>query len=659
MINWFNHCYPYTNFHELNLDWVIYTVKKGEADIKNFIGLNTIKYADPILWDITRQYEANTVVVDPTTGNAYISTKAVPYGTHINNTDFWTQIYNYADIIDTLREQIAYNEGLSTTATRAYSVDDLVFTNNLLYRVVAPMIAGDSFVADSNVVKTTINDELLRESASRKSADETLQDNIDAEVLAREGADDILQGNIDAEATAREDADGVLQDNIDAEVLAREGADNDIIDMINNLDVNHVYNQSTPDSGLTSNIGLKAGTYNITENTTINAQLVVPKGAIINISPGVTLRINGQILAGRYQIFNGSGIVVVNDDLQDFGYPEWFGSDTTAMITCINTFQKTILASKTYIIDSNLFLTQSNTQLIGQGYGCYYGDGRQPTQLYFTTGRLIIGNPSEDTIENFPRNITVKDMMISGTTQDDIMSVYGVVRGLFENLYLDTATCYNGIGIYKAISSYFNRCYVQCLPGNPHTFYGIRFLDISTHQVGARSASTWITDCTVSDDRPSDHAYSYGFYMDGYQSDIYIDRCEVNKTNCGIYMDANVQTWANVRVTNSVFDSILNHGLEFAGTRADTLTTFNNNYIALVASSTNSAVYITGSSVIEIEGLQVYGTNASQIGVQSTSADTHMLVSGIIRNVGSGLICAPTTNVRWSVLNNGSYTHIN
>ena len=23
MVNWFNHLYPYTNFHELNLDWII------------------------------------------------------------------------------------------------------------------------------------------------------------------------------------------------------------------------------------------------------------------------------------------------------------------------------------------------------------------------------------------------------------------------------------------------------------------------------------------------------------------------------------------------------------------------------------------------------------------------------------------------------------
>ncbi len=28
MINWFEHLYPYTNVHELNLDWIIQTVKE-------------------------------------------------------------------------------------------------------------------------------------------------------------------------------------------------------------------------------------------------------------------------------------------------------------------------------------------------------------------------------------------------------------------------------------------------------------------------------------------------------------------------------------------------------------------------------------------------------------------------------------------------------
>ena len=154
--------YPNVNNEIQNLDWLMYTVKHLSKEVKEFINLNTIKYADPILWDITRQYEANTVVVDGQTGNAYISTQAVPSGVHLNRTDYWTQIYNYADALEDLRNQIATDEGNTSTASKSYAVGELVFVNELLYRVIAPMIAGDSFVVDSNIEKTTIEIEMYR-----------------------------------------------------------------------------------------------------------------------------------------------------------------------------------------------------------------------------------------------------------------------------------------------------------------------------------------------------------------------------------------------------------------------------------------------------------------------------------------------------------------
>ena len=72
--------FPYTNFHELNLEWILKTLKYIEDTMEQFVALNTIKYADPIQWNITDQYGKNTIVVDPATGNAYLSTQPVPVG---------------------------------------------------------------------------------------------------------------------------------------------------------------------------------------------------------------------------------------------------------------------------------------------------------------------------------------------------------------------------------------------------------------------------------------------------------------------------------------------------------------------------------------------------------------------------------------------------
>lgn len=195
--------YPYTDSCKYNDDWLLEVVKKLVEEFANFVNLNKIKYADPIGWDITRQYEANTVVVDNRTGNAYISSKPVPAGVQISNTTYWTEIYNYARVIDTLREQIAYNAGDTTTAPKPLGVGGLVFVSGELYRVISPMIAGDSFVVDSNIVKTTVEAEILRvaaalydEASARANADTQLANSISNEATARANADTALEGSI-------------------------------------------------------------------------------------------------------------------------------------------------------------------------------------------------------------------------------------------------------------------------------------------------------------------------------------------------------------------------------------------------------------------------------------------------------------------------------
>ena len=254
------HRAPYTNFHDLNLDWIMGELNEFNTKLANFVSLATIKYANPIQWDITSQYEANTVVVD-SRGNAYLSVQPVPSGVSLDRTEFWTKIGNFDALWADVKKAITPNdEGHSTTATAARAVNDLVWVNGALVRVTKAMNAGDAYVPGSNCVSsstnevlhyliTAFNDGLSAEKQAREDADSNLQTAIDTEKQAREDADSNLQTAIDTETQAREDADSNLQTAIDTEKQAREDADTQLQNSINQMQT-YV---SAPGAGIKAN----------------------------------------------------------------------------------------------------------------------------------------------------------------------------------------------------------------------------------------------------------------------------------------------------------------------------------------------------------------------------------------------------------------------
>lgn len=197
------HKAPYTNFHDLNLDWIIDTLNDFNARLTNFVSLATIKYADPILWDITSQYEANTVVVD-SQGNAYLSVQPVPSGVSLDRAEYWTKIGNFDELFANVKKAITPNdEGHSTTATAARAVDDLVWVNGALVRITRAMSAGDAYVQGSNCVTSSTNEilhyllaALATEQQTRAEAVTQLQTALEAEQQAREDADTQLQNSV-------------------------------------------------------------------------------------------------------------------------------------------------------------------------------------------------------------------------------------------------------------------------------------------------------------------------------------------------------------------------------------------------------------------------------------------------------------------------------
>ena len=147
--------FPYTNFHELNLTWILEQLRNLETELENFINLNTIKYADPIQWNITTQYEANTVVIDPNDGTAYISVKAVPSGVALTNTDYWTPVFSL-NLLSANQNITLRDDGSNVLSTFASSAGDWLIWNGILYKVTQTINVNESYVVGYNITRYTV-----------------------------------------------------------------------------------------------------------------------------------------------------------------------------------------------------------------------------------------------------------------------------------------------------------------------------------------------------------------------------------------------------------------------------------------------------------------------------------------------------------------------
>lgn len=348
------HKAPYTNFHDLNLDWIMDELNEFNTKLTNFVSLATIKYANPIQWDITSQYEANTVVVD-SNGNAYLSVQPVPSGVSLDRAEFWTKIGNFDELWADVKKAITPNdEGHSPTATADRAVNDLVWVNGALVRVTRAMTAGDAYVPGSNCVSsstnevlhylvTTFNEGLSAEKTARENADTQLQQAITAEQTARENA-------IAEEQTARENADNDLRTAITEEQTARENADNGLQNSIEQLqqdikkvlDYANVKNYGAKGDGSTDDteaikkaiasgkdLYFPDGEYLITGTIDIGAPLMTQDAIII--AQGVTITMSAPVApcclhfkrtkGGKYKVTGG---LVLGDWFIDAGLSDVF-----------------------------------------------------------------------------------------------------------------------------------------------------------------------------------------------------------------------------------------------------------------------------------------------------------------------------------------------
>lgn len=98
--------FPYTNFHEMNIDWLISELKKLENYVKEYTAHNKVTYAG--IWDIRKQYPQWAIV---TAGNStYMSNKPVTSGIEITNKEYWMKLSDLDPRIDEIIAEMENNK---------------------------------------------------------------------------------------------------------------------------------------------------------------------------------------------------------------------------------------------------------------------------------------------------------------------------------------------------------------------------------------------------------------------------------------------------------------------------------------------------------------------------------------------------------------------
>lgn len=463
------HKAPYTNFHDLNLDWIIDTLNDFNDRLTNFVSLATIKYADPIQWDITSQYEANTVVVD-SQGNAYLSVQPVPSGVSLDRTEYWTKIGNFDELFANVKKAITpIDEGHSTTATAARAVDDLVWVNGALVRITRAMSAGDTYVQGSNCVTSSTNEVL-----------HYLLAKLSTEQQAREDGDNQLHTALEAEQQARKDADTQLQNNVtDINTALPNKIDkNTTGDLAQTVDGNY----SMQCDNLTINFDTANSDKNILKTTAANKPVVIG-----NINGGVKLA--GELYTNAYiqkfdDLFNkwvvhdGSGrefnVAVLKNgvtyasiphspvDIRTYQKLKMDGTDDiTATINTHTKNEPLFIPAGTYKISAPLQLKHS---LYGAGASRDPARGTSDTILQYTGNPTAFGSTGVLTVSgnDVTGNIVIAnlDIICNGMIGGIVFTTDKYTDNYISNVSIGGVKSY-GVYLQPSTSTLSRYCYMD------------------------------------------------------------------------------------------------------------------------------------------------------------------------------------------------------
>lgn len=208
MSDFLNH-YPYSDLHELNLDWIIKKVKELDYEMKDFEAVNKIEFKG--IWNISDQYGIYSIVLY--NDSVYISMKNVPSGIDIDNIEYWLLLGPLQTVMtDKTLNILSENPIANKTVTEKFnSVDDNIAS---LDHDIESLETSDENII--NMINSA-TDAITEEENARQNADNLLNDRIN-EIIDGASVDpdaELLDIRVGANGTTYDSAGDAVRGQFD------------------------------------------------------------------------------------------------------------------------------------------------------------------------------------------------------------------------------------------------------------------------------------------------------------------------------------------------------------------------------------------------------------------------------------------------------------
>lgn len=173
--------FPHTHMYDSDLREILRQLKVIINTLNEFIPINTIKFADPIQWDITKQYEKSTIVTN--SNIAYLSIDEVPKGISIDDENYWLKIFDFADFLDRISKDFSVIQQFGDIASVHIDMNRWFMLNYQLGIAISDIEPGDGFSSDNTRMFTL--EELWTEFLATYSEEfESYKNSIDDDILS-------------------------------------------------------------------------------------------------------------------------------------------------------------------------------------------------------------------------------------------------------------------------------------------------------------------------------------------------------------------------------------------------------------------------------------------------------------------------------------------